>query len=141
MMQCLGVGRRKGEADSGAAEEGGVEHVVLVSQRPRRGDDAYVELLPKVAPLPQLRPEVPHPGIIECGHDRRPRLGVHLDRVPADGVEQVIGRPPVRTPVASSHSAIQQQEKEILIYLELFRVMKWSKMGSLTTTYPTGKKE
>ena len=60
---CLGVRRWEGEADDGAAAEGGVEHVVLVPQRSCWRDDADVELLPEVAPLPQLRSEVPHPAL------------------------------------------------------------------------------
>jgi len=107
---CLGVRRWEGEADDGAAAEGGVEHVVLVPQRPCWRDDADVELLPEVAPLPQLRSEVPHPRVVERQHDRSPRLGVHLYRVPAHSVEQVIGRPPIWMPVASSHSALMQHQ-------------------------------
>lgn len=99
------VGRRQRQADDLAAAEGVLRHVVLVPERPRRRDDADVELLAEVVPLPDVGPHVPHPGVVERQHDRRPRPRVHLDRVPAHRVQQVVRLPLLRRPLPRPHPA------------------------------------
>ncbi|OAY79989.1 hypothetical protein ACMD2_04951, partial [Ananas comosus] len=80
---CSRIRRRRGQADDGSTEKRIRRHVVLIPYRPRWRHDADVELLPQVLPVQQLRPEVPHPHIVERKHDRRPGLREHLDRVSA----------------------------------------------------------
>lgn len=68
----LGVGRRDGQVKDIAAERGGVRVIHLIPLGSGRRGDADVQLLAEVAPLPDLRPQVPHPGIVERQHDGRP---------------------------------------------------------------------
>lgn len=93
-----GVRRRLGHFLDDATQQGVVGHVVLVPQGPLRRQDAYIHLLPKIASLDWLRPQVPHPTVVKGRHDGCPRLGEDLDRVPAHRVEVVVVLPLVRGP-------------------------------------------
>ncbi|KAK3003345.1 hypothetical protein RJ639_019862 [Escallonia herrerae] len=87
-----------GQALDDAAEWGGVGNVVLVPQRLIRRQHADVELLSEVVPLCHRRPQVPHAGVVQCGHDGRPRVGVHLDGVPAHDIKEVVVLPLLGAP-------------------------------------------
>lgn len=92
------VWRRPWEVLDDSAKHRVVGHVVLVPQRPRRRLNADVELLSKVSPLRQLRPQIPHSSIVERQHYRRPRLRVHLNCVSAHCIKQIVPAPLLRAP-------------------------------------------
>jgi hypothetical protein len=99
------VGRRHWQSDDLAAAEASLRHVVLVPERPLRRDDAHVQLLAEVLPLPDVGPDAPHARVVERHHHRRPRPRVHLDRVPAHRVQEVVRAPGRWRPFARAHAA------------------------------------
>jgi len=99
------VGRRHWQADDLAAAEAGLWHVVLVPKRPLRRDDAHVQLLAEVIPLPDVGPDTPHARVVERHHHRRPRPRVHLDRVPAHRIQEVVRTSRRWRPFARPHAA------------------------------------
>ena len=70
---------RPGPAAGGAAAEQCVlGDGVLVAPRVRRRVYPQVELLAQVLPAPALRPNVPHPHVVQRDEDRRPPSRIHL---------------------------------------------------------------
>ena len=64
---------------SGPATEYGVgRDAVLVGEALLRRPDPEVELLAEVLPVPERRPQVPHPLVVQRHQDRRPSIRVHL---------------------------------------------------------------
>lgn len=93
MVSLDGVRRGLRQVLNDSAQEGGVRDVILVAKRVFRGEDADVELLSQVMPIQCHGPQVPHSCIVERRHDGCPRVRVHLDRVPAHRVHQIVVLP------------------------------------------------
>ena len=66
------------EADGLAAEYGVGGHAVLVGEALLRRPHPEVELLAEVLPVPDGRPQVPHPLVVQRHQDGRPPVRVHL---------------------------------------------------------------
>eukprot|EP01084_Bolivina_argentea_P171421 296987_1 len=107
-MLRLGVGCGQWESDDLTAPESVIGHVVLIPQRPCRRDNTDVELLAEVVPVPHLRSEVPHSGIVKGEHDCCPRLRVHLNGVPAHRVKKVVTLPALWCPLSWSHPSWEE---------------------------------
>ncbi|GER50709.1 alpha-ketoglutarate-dependent dioxygenase alkB homolog 6 [Striga asiatica] len=97
--KCLGIGSRQWEIVHNSTELLSGRKIVFIPKRPGRGQHAHIQLLAQVSPLPHLRPQVPKPRIVERRHHSCPRVRVHLDRVPAHGIQQVVVLPLLWAPL------------------------------------------
>ena len=76
------------EASGPATEYGVGRDAVLVGEALLRRPDPEVELLAEVLPVPDRRPQVPHPLVVQQHQDRRPSIRVHL--MPTNNCQRLV---------------------------------------------------